>query len=280
METGPDPGTVGIVWYGTNSTTNADDAQWRVFFAQSFNATSAAPIFRQVEAGDHVIHGSNISTGGTLGDKNRNLIDYFQISFDPTGAAVIAYTDDHNDFDGHTYVTRQAGGPSILGKINVPSPGPAPAPIPTPADGSQVTDFQQDVTTGLLATLAANDPLDITAVKYSCETGAGGEPVIVATMKVSDLTVIPPNSNWRMNFTANAPFRGTISPVGDYSFALSDQGDQFWVRASTDAAGAQTFRYGTATRIHTGDGVGLSEGGTITYTERGAADCGAFDQTN
>jgi hypothetical protein len=68
------------------------------------------PSFRIVEASDHFIHGSNISTGGLTGSANRNLIDYFQVSFDPTGAAVIAYTDDHNDFDGHTYVTRQASG--------------------------------------------------------------------------------------------------------------------------------------------------------------------------
>src|SRR6267143_4671764 len=50
------------------------------------------------------------SPRGLTGSANRNLIDYFQVSFDPTGAAVIAYTDDHNDFDGHTYVTRQIGG--------------------------------------------------------------------------------------------------------------------------------------------------------------------------
>ena len=51
--------------------------------------------FRQVVASDHYIHGSNISEGGTLGNANRNLIDYFQISFDPTGAAIIDYADDH-----------------------------------------------------------------------------------------------------------------------------------------------------------------------------------------
>jgi hypothetical protein len=30
-------------------------------------------------ASDHFIHASNISTGGTLGPANRNLIDYFQV---------------------------------------------------------------------------------------------------------------------------------------------------------------------------------------------------------
>src|SRR5438876_7063500 len=65
LETGPTPGSVGIAWYGTTELSNNDNANWQVFFAQSFNATSATPTFRQVVAGDHFIHGSNISTGGT-----------------------------------------------------------------------------------------------------------------------------------------------------------------------------------------------------------------------
>ncbi|HEX5707384.1 MAG TPA: Calx-beta domain-containing protein, partial [Pyrinomonadaceae bacterium] len=273
IETGPEFGSVGVVWYGTDSATNNNTARWKVFFAQSFNATEANPVFRQVAASDHVIHASNISLGGlcvspVTGEcQNRNLIDYFQISFDPGGSAVIAYTDDHNDFDGHTYVTRQATGPSIKGKVNVPAPGPAPAPVPTPADGAQVTDFLHDVTTGLLGEVPSDDPFDALSVKYSCETNASGQPVIVATMKVSDLSVVPPAGNWRMHFTANAPGAG-ISPVGDYSFAISDAGDQFYVRANTDASLAGTFTFGTAVR---------NSDGSITYTERGAADCGQIN---
>jgi len=115
IETGPTPGSVGIAWFGSTSATNDDNANWEVFFAQSFNATADVPTFRQVKVSDHFIHGSNISEGGLTGSANRNLLDYFQISFDPTGAAVIGYTDDHNDFDGHTYVARQISGPKITG---------------------------------------------------------------------------------------------------------------------------------------------------------------------
>src|SRR5207253_10124253 len=130
----------------------------KVFFAHSFDANSASPTFRQVEAGDHAIHGSNISTGGTLGTANRNLLDYFQISFDPTGAAVLDYTDDHNDFDGHTFVTRQIAGPSIngTGVTMVPAPVQGPGPfagpsypdpltVPPGPNGEQVMDFRDDV---------------------------------------------------------------------------------------------------------------------------------------
>jgi hypothetical protein len=136
LETGSTPGSVGIIWYGSSSATNDDNANWEVFFAQSFNASAANPTFRQVKVSDHIIHGSNVSEGGlcvapVMQCKNRNLIDYFQISFDPTGAAVIGYTDDHNDFDGHVYLSRQISGESILGgKAPVPSPGPTPGRHP------------------------------------------------------------------------------------------------------------------------------------------------------
>ncbi|HLM58982.1 MAG TPA: Calx-beta domain-containing protein [Pyrinomonadaceae bacterium] len=279
METGPTPGSVGIVWYGTSEASNNDNANWKVFYAQSFNATAETPTFRQVEVSDHFIHGSNISEGGLTGTANRNLIDYFQVSFDPHGAAVVGYTDDHNDFDGHTFVTRQISGPSIKGdgKTNVPNPGSPPAPQSGPvpqADtvgglaGSQVTDYAQDTTDAALATIPAPDPLDIVSIRYASET-APTDLVISATMKVSLMPdVIPAGHNWRMNFTANAPFAG-LSPTGDYSFALSDRGDQFYFRASTDS-GSPVYTWGTAVR---------NSDGSLTYTQRGTADCGAIDPT-
>jgi hypothetical protein len=267
METGPTPGSVGIAWYGSSSSVNNDSADWKVFYAQSFNATADQPTFRQVVASDHFIHGSNISTGGTLGTANRNLLDYFQISFDPTGAAVVDYTDDHNDFDGHTFVTRQIAGPSINGGMLPPPvegsgfpPGP---PAPPGPDGEQVMDFEHDVADGLLVVTDTDDPLDILSIKYSCEGTT--DPVIVATMKVS-LTPGTPASNWRMNFTANAP-DSKLSPTGDYTFGLSDRGDQFFLRASTDTNPAGAFTYGTAVR---------NSDGTLSYTTRGNADFGSF----
>ena len=43
LETGPTPGSVGIVWYGTSNPVNNDDANWHVFYAQSFNADEEVP---------------------------------------------------------------------------------------------------------------------------------------------------------------------------------------------------------------------------------------------
>jgi hypothetical protein len=89
IATGPTPGSVGIAWYATDNQGNNDDARWRVYFAQSFNADAPAPTFRIAQASDHSIHASNISLKGlalTGESPNRNLIDYFQVNFDPQGA--------------------------------------------------------------------------------------------------------------------------------------------------------------------------------------------------
>ncbi len=116
------------------------------------------------------------------GGSNRNLIDYFQVSFDPLGAAVVAYTDDHNDFDGNTFVARQISGPSIRGG-NLPAVaegsalGPPPPTVRVPAGdvfppaqpgpgGEQVTDFLLDVQTALLTRVPTPDAIDIESIKY------------------------------------------------------------------------------------------------------------------
>jgi hypothetical protein len=271
METGPVPGSVGIVWYGTASEVNNNDSDWNVFFAQVTNANTGSPIVRQIKAGDHIHHASNISLAGldpTATDVNRNLIDYFQIAFDPTGAAVIAYTDDHNDYDGATYVMRQISGPSISGS-NVPAPvegAGLPAPAPYSTDGSQVVDPPQDARTSTTI-LKQNEPVDITSITYSTE-GPANNLVLVSKMKVTDMTAIPPSGLWRSNFAANAP-NSVLSPTGQFTFGLADRGDQFYMLAQTDGAGAQTYRFGTAIR---------NGNGGMTYTDRGAADSGSFDQ--
>ena len=291
MTTGPVPGTIGVVWYGSDKLTTGDDtADWHVFYSLGTGVKGSNPTFRQAEASDHVIHGANISEAGLVVggmSPNRNLADYFQVAFDPTGAAVIGFCDDHNDLSGHAFVTRQISGPGATG-ANIPAPVegsalPAPPnqPLPRAVDvggipGSQVTDFPNDVRlggnpeAGGTAVLPVPDALDILSILYSAEPTSAGDPApaLVATMKVSDMTAIPPSSNWRMTFTANAP-NSVLSPTNEYTFGVSDRGDQFFLRATTDPSGVQTFVYGKAQR---------NFDGSITYTDLGAADCGSFDQ--
>jgi len=295
IATGPLPGTVGIVWYGTGNQGNNDDARWRVYFAQSFNADALAPTFRIVQASDHSIHASNISLKGlplTGESPNRNLIDYFQVNFDPQGAAVIGYTDDHNDFDGNTYVARQITGPSIKGGTlprlregsSLPAqpfapPGATPPPDggvtpqamqPGPA-GEQVTDFAFDQDSGLLAVGPEPSAVDIISIKYVTPK-INRVFNIMATMQVSDLAVIPPLATWRMYFAANAPETGIVNISGNsYSKGLSDDGDQFFVQASTDSNGAPSYKYGTTVR---------NFDGSTTDTIVGDADFGSIDQAN
>lgn len=291
-------GSVGIVWYGTDNVQGTGGsvssnsrggpaALWTVYYALSYNATSTAPNFMEQRMSNHFNHAGNISEGGlvvTGANPNRNLLDYFEVSFDPKGAAVVGYTDDHNDFNGDCYAVRQTGGPGIVpgGFVPTPTEGPAAARQTTPAlyttsaipgpFGAQVTDFLNDSSYGLVATVPTADPTDITAIAYYAVQGGRG-PQLVAKMTVSGLTAVggavPPSSTWRMNFAANCPQAG-IDPTGQYSFGMVDLGDQFYLQADTSATGAQTASYGTAVR---------NSDGSLTYTRVGTADFATFDLT-
>jgi hypothetical protein len=278
METGPTKGSVGVAWYGTTNPTNDDKAEWKVYFAQSFDATSNTPTFRiaEVTEPEHVIHASNISEGGTTGSANRNLLDYFQVSFDPQGAAVIAYTDDHNDYDGHSFVSRQISGPSI--KTGAPLPAqvegaglvlPAgdlfPPRVPG-SNGEQATDYALDLQESSLARVQTPDASDVLSVRYDT-SGTGNSLAIAATMKVSDLSVIPGQTTWQMSFAVNAP-HSVLSPTGLYSFGASDHADQFYLEADTDVNGNMTYSYGTVVR---------ASDGKLLYTKVGDADAGEFN---
>ena len=298
LATGPTPGSVGVVWYGSDNVnasgtpSNDDNARWRVYYAQTLNATDDNPTFQYVQASDHSNHAENVSLSGLVltGGPNRNLIDYFQVNYDPVGAAVIAYTDDHNDFTGEVFAARQTSGPSIdksIGNVPTPqegsalpaqpfvTPGTGPATLGAPApqamqpgpNGEQVTDFVQDQDSGLLATTPTNSPIDIVSIKYGSQNTPQGL-YLTATMTVSDLTAVPPNCTWRMYFAANAPETGIVGPSGNqYSKGLSDFGDQFYIEAATNSQGTVSFNWGTAARNHSGG---------IDAAQQGTADSGAI----
>ncbi|MDD5542571.1 MAG: PPC domain-containing protein, partial [Acidobacteriia bacterium] len=259
MEAGS-AGRVDIVWFGTTESTNDDNADWNVFFAQSLNANTSSPTFRQVKASDHFIHAGNISEGGLTGTANRNLADYFQVALDPQGGAFISFSDDHNDFSGNVYVTRQLSGPSAFSAANgngtVATVKPAPIPTQDPS-APQVTDFVHDAEASLLGPINTDSPYDIASIRYGCETTVDGNTLITAAMKVSNLSTVPPQANWRISFTANA------------LAGLADRGDQFFLQASTETQ-TPSFTYGTAVR---------NSDGSTTYTTRGSADVGFFDTT-
>lgn len=257
-------GRVAVVWYGSTHATNDNAADWRVWSAITLDATAAHPTFRIAEVSDHVIHASNISEGGLTipvvqAEPNRNLCDYFQVAIDPQGACVVAFSDDHNDDDGATYVARQIAGPSLYASANggtgqLPPFAPTPPPVPDPAL-PEVSDFLHDATGGSLQPLPVDNPFDILSIDYGCAT-QNGAPLLEVRMKVSDLSTVPSNAYWRVNFAANAP-----GP-------LADRGDQFYLRVATGPTGTPTFTYGTALR---------DTSGSMVYTERGVATSGELD---
>ncbi|HKQ57705.1 MAG TPA: FlgD immunoglobulin-like domain containing protein [Candidatus Eisenbacteria bacterium] len=266
IEAGSD-GRVCVVWYGSTSPVNNGSANWVVLFAQSLNGHSDTPTFAQQVISDHTIHGSNMSLMGLGGGNNRNLLDYFQVALDSQGAAVIAFTDDHNDFEGHVYVTRQLDGPSLKAAANGNGTVTPASPPPLPLQDfnlPEVTDFLHDATTGLLLPITTDNPFDILSIDYGCELGANG-PMITATMKLSSLAVIPNGVQWRINLSADAPGASPGVP------GLSDRGQQFFMRAGVDDNAVQAFVWGTASR---------ADSGHVNYLERGTCDFGAFDQIN
>src|SRR5207244_1773646 len=122
MDTGKLPGSVAVAWFGANSADsedgkglNNDAANWKVFFAESFDATSTNPTFYEAVASDHFVHGANISLGGFGGTANRNLGDFFQVALDPQGFALLAFSDDSNDFSGNPYGCESSGTSTLVG---------------------------------------------------------------------------------------------------------------------------------------------------------------------
>ncbi|OFW11780.1 MAG: hypothetical protein A3H96_27020 [Acidobacteria bacterium RIFCSPLOWO2_02_FULL_67_36] len=268
IETGARPGSLAIAWYGAdvadnegNVPGNTTAANWKVYFAETLTATASSPTILQTVASDHFNHGADISTAGfVVGGPNRNLADFFQIAIDPMGFAFIAFTDDSQDFSGHSWATHQVAGPSLntgrTEKIKMKEPA---ATVDT--SQPEVMDWRHD------ARLAGNPPtepdadtpVDVVSIDFGCATGAAG-PAITATLGASGLDTMPPEGIWRMNFATNPTKPG-----------LSDRADQWFISAETDASGTPAYWYGTAAR---------NRDGTLTYTKRGPADAGRFDLVN
>ena len=157
IETGERPGSLAIVWYGATAADsedgkggNTDNANWKLYFAETLNATSSAPTIFQSAASDHFIHGSNISLAGfTTGrSPNRNLADFFQVAVDLQGLAFVAFADDSNDFAGHSAATHQTGGSSLNTGASPRATATAQSPIRSRAGGRRQLRSEQPLRDG------------------------------------------------------------------------------------------------------------------------------------
>jgi hypothetical protein len=141
------PGNVDVVWYGTSATgepngvcgtiatqspctdssgkpdgfpdyTSSSAPAWYVYMAQSTNALSASPTFREVKANPAATHYGEICTNGLVcGASDRTLLDFISVAVDCKGLAHIAYgaNTKQQEAAGETFVhvANQTGGSTI-----------------------------------------------------------------------------------------------------------------------------------------------------------------------
>jgi BNR/Asp-box repeat len=152
------PGNVDVVWYGTSATgepngacgtvvsqspctdssgkpdgfpdyTDPNAPAWNVYLAQSTNALSASPTFKQVAANPTPTHYGEICTNGIVcGSSDRSLLDYISVAVDCKGLAHIVYGGNtkaqETAGDTFVHVTNQTGGAALA--------PPAACAVPVP----------------------------------------------------------------------------------------------------------------------------------------------------
>jgi len=141
-------GIVDVVFYGAagghGTQPNPQDDPgnlWNVYMAQTIDGGSTWGVF---QASDHVIHKGPICIDGLncnlIGPRDRTLLDFFQVSIDPTnGAADIAYADD-SAAPGNPvlYFTRQCTGASATTGAALVNDCVAPPPPVTLSAGDRL----------------------------------------------------------------------------------------------------------------------------------------------
>jgi len=223
-------GIADVVFYGAQGGAGAqpspqDDPnnQWNAYMAQTIDGGATWGVFK---ASDHVIHTGPICIDGLGCDlstpaRDRTLLDFFQVSIDPTnGAADIAYADDHAaPGNSVLYFTRQCTGVSGTTGANLTNDCVAPPPPVTPPQGTtcpgpQILDFLKDAPNNYPGGSGQNmDELDIVSASFASSAGSA---TIDVTLTIKDLEAPPTAANpnilsalwtvyWQQAGTANAP---------------------------------------------------------------------------
>ena len=178
------------------------------------------------KASDHIIHSGPICIDGLgceLSDpaRDRTLLDFFQVSVDPTnGAADIAYADDHAaPGNAVLYFTRQCTGASATTGAALTNDCKVPPPPPTPLQGTtcpgpQILDVLGDAPNNYPGGSGQNmDELDIQNAFFGSSAGSAN---IDVTLTIKNLQAPPTAANpnilsglwtvyWQQAGTTNAP---------------------------------------------------------------------------
>jgi hypothetical protein len=210
------PGRSDSAWYGTSSFTDPSTnggQSWFAYMGQTVwpvNARGAVPVaadgsdalgapaVTMVQASPHPMHYNSIcllGTGCITAQGDRNLADFFSVTIDHAGAALVQYDDTSNgliqpgftptsglfDHPGAPLVTiaRQDSGPGLYGTAVSTRPNE-----PTAAPTTQMTDPSGDARYPVIG--GANIPgMDL--VRDGLALSANGQTVRV-TMKIADLS--------------------------------------------------------------------------------------------
>lgn len=146
-----DAGRVGVVWYGSNTTGDAEtvptDAEWHLYYAFSDDAFDANATFTTMRPTEKPNHYGPICLGGLgcSGDGgDRSLLDFFQVQVDPEGWPNVIYSDNAELCppdaarpcpDPYVVFVKQTSGPNLFADEPVaPKPGNGPKSGPNAND--------------------------------------------------------------------------------------------------------------------------------------------------
>ena len=238
-------GIADVVYYGAHGGSGSgpnpqDDPKniWDVYFAQTADGGTSWTVST---ASDHDIHLGPICIDGLACDtstprRNRTLLDFFQVSIDPTnGAADLSYTDDHATTGSSVlYFTRQCIGLSattglaLVNDCKAPPPPPIP-PKGTTCPGPQILDFAGDAPNNYPAGDGQNmKMLDILNAFFGTPDSAH----LRVTLTLNNLSAPPPP----LNFTS-----GIWTVYWQYKNATSSQ---WWFVQASNTGSSITYRDG------------------------------------
>jgi hypothetical protein len=255
MAAGGAAGVVDVVFYGAHGGTGAqpspqDDPNnvWNVYMAQTVDAGAT---WTTSKASDHDIHRSQLCIDGLncnlIGNRDRTLLDFFQVDVDPTnGAATIAYADDHaSPGTAVMYYTRQCTGISAktgIALVNdcVVPPPPPPLPLGNVCPGPQVADFTGDAPNNYPGGMGQNlDNLDVANVTFASAPLRSAGTTIDVTLRLVNLQAPP---------TAANPNIVSALWTAYFQYGTATGSSWWYVRATTNGTGGNAvarYDYGT-----------------------------------
>jgi hypothetical protein len=283
-------GIVDVVFYGASGGSGAqpnpqDDPKnvWNVYMAQTTNSGAGWTV---TQASDHVIHTGPICIDGlacntSTPPRNRTLLDFFQVSVDPTnGAADIAYADDHaSPGSAALYFTRQCTGVSATTGKGLKNDCVAPPPPPIPPQGSscpgpQVVDFTGDAPNNYPGGDGSNMAnLDIVSAAFTMADASD----LKVTLTINNLEAPPPPANmisalWTVYWTYNgttyavqASSNGSGS-MAVINYAVGTYNGSFTATASVNGSFTAGANGAITWAVPLADVGGPPSGATLTQT--------------